>query len=98
MLRRIDVDGVFQVGYLHRGVLCSDLHQVTALGQHWVFMHPDQVRLELVTALGWFTGPVQNITLGDINFIFQCQSYSVTLDGMGQVAVHCYDRLDTAAF
>ena len=98
MFGGIDIDGVFQIGNLYRSRLCADFKHIATFRQHRVFVHPDQVCLELVAAFQWLTWSVQNVTLADINFIFQCKGHGIALAGARQIAIHGDDRFDATAF
>jgi hypothetical protein len=92
----VDVDAVLRLGDRGADGAGADLDQVRPAGEHGVFVHPHDVRLELVGHLGGIVGAAEQVTAAGVDLIGQRDRDRLAGDRFVEIAVHRHDPLDGA--
>ena len=90
----VDVDAKLRLRNRGTDGAGTDLHQIRPSGQHGVFVHPHDVRLELVGDLSRIVGRAQQIASARVDLVGECDRDRLTGDGFVEVAVHRDDAID----
>ncbi|MND74614.1 hypothetical protein D3C80_662110 [compost metagenome] len=96
VLQAVHIDPVLEVGAAHADGAATDLHQVRAPGQHRLFVHPHQGRLELVGHRRRRVGQGEHVAAADVDLVGQGQGHRLAATRLLQLAGGAEDAADHA--